>query len=99
MNEEEVSNQLSLLRQGCEGQAVNSDQLKTNSEEQTGALQGESLNPKLEASATLKTQGLRSNRADAGRRTLERAAKAAARTGNRGDVHAYMRIRRSLIRM
>jgi hypothetical protein len=44
-----------------------------------------------------KTQGVRANRGDGGRRVLEKAARAAARTGTRGDVHEYMRIRRSFV--
>jgi hypothetical protein len=44
-----------------------------------------------------KTQGVRATRADGGRRALERAAKAAARTGRRGDVHEYMRVRRGYV--
>lgn len=49
------------------------------------------------ADGPVKTQGVRPARSDSGRRVLERAARAAARTGRRGDVHEYMRIRRGYL--
>jgi hypothetical protein len=63
----------------------------------TPPLQGESLdNPKLEASATLKTQGVRPPRTG-GAEALKDAAKKAAHSNSRSDIHEYMRIRRNFI--
>ena len=52
--------------------------------------------PKLEASATLKTQGVKPSR-DRGVGVLQSAAKKAARTNSRSDVHEYMRLRRGYV--
>ncbi|MCE5184973.1 MAG: hypothetical protein LLF76_02465 [Planctomycetaceae bacterium] len=90
----------------CQGESLNNMGGKpVTQRENTGGspmpqekTRGESLDvPKLEASATLKTQGVRAGRGDAGRRVLDRAAKAAAKTGRRGDVHEYMRLRRNYV--
>ena len=66
----------------------------------TPPLQGESLGvPKLEASAALvsqKTQGVKPSR-DTGVGVLQSAAKKAARSNSRSDVHEYMRIRRKFV--
>lgn len=62
-----------------------------------GQADEEQAQPAAPTGGPSKTQGVRAPRADVGRRTLERAAKAAARTGRRGDVHEYMRVRRSYL--
>lgn len=52
--------------------------------------------PKLEASATLKTRGVRPPRGDVSQ-ILHGAAKKAARSNSRNDVHEYMRLRRNYV--
>lgn len=59
--------------------------------------QGQShLNPKRDASATLKTQGIKPSRGD-GMGVLHKAAKRAAHSNSRSDVQEYMRLRRSFV--
>ncbi|MHC4292632.1 MAG: hypothetical protein ACYSTR_10535 [Planctomycetota bacterium] len=87
------------------------EELKTPSSlRDTGPLQGESLEiPKLEAPATLisqkthpsslcsdATRGIKPSRSSAAS-VLQSAAKKAARSNSRSDVHEYMRIRRSFV--
>ena len=52
--------------------------------------------PKLEASATLKTRGVRPPRGNVSQ-LLHGAAKKAAHSNSRSDVHEYMRIRRGYV--
>jgi hypothetical protein len=89
------------LRQGCEGQAVNSEE-DTGKQGLTVAADsdtGRTVVPERagEDARAPKTQGVRANRGDGRRRVLEKAARAAAKTGKRGDVHEYMRIRRGYV--
>ena len=59
--------------------------------------QGESLeNPKQDASATLKTRGIRPPRGTQVQ-VLQGLAKKAAHSNSRNDVHEYMRIRRNFV--
>lgn len=102
MNSEESVNsqQLSVT---SEQKSVTSNQLPVNSEgnpqeEESQVLASACVedNPKLEASAALKTQGVRSSR-DGAVAVLDAAATKAARSNSRADVHAYMRLRRSYV--
>jgi len=98
---------MSILFQEREKQmseeTVSSEQLSVSSEEEVEKLkevnerQGESLlSTPPENPTPSKTQGVRLSR-DGGAGVLQSAAKKAAASNSRSDIHEYMRLRRSFV--
>jgi hypothetical protein len=83
--------------------SVDSDQSSVTSEDSPQEVNPQSSPPapiqdapKLEASATLKTRGVRPPRGSQAQ-VLHGAAKKAAHSNSRNDVHEYMRLRRNYV--
>ena len=79
-------------------ESVNSQQLSVTSEQKPQEEESQASSPESQASlltpqVSQKTQGVRPLR-DRGASALQSAAKKAARSNSRSDVHEYMRLRR-----
>ena len=75
-------------------ETVSSDQLSVNSD--LSPQEESSHVSSIEPQVSQKTQGVRPGR-DHGVGVLQSAAKKAARSNSRGDVHEYMRLRRNYV--